>query len=351
MQSSEISSSLIEVDLGEAPVALDWSSCGRWVAAINVDGAAVLIDTTNGNSVKRFVAHAAGGLALAWHPQLPLLATSCRDGEVKIWQISSDSVASALSTLDLEPCSRSRWVELLSWRPDGKQLALAINDKTILVSVEGEIEGSFIFPGGTVAALNWRPNGTLLGIAGYGGIIIHNGLDPLSEPINLKWKGSLLSLSWSPDGSYIVAGCQDNTVHLWRFRSQQDAQMSGFSYKPLQLSWVDRGKRLLTSGISDLVMWPFDRKGPEGRSPETRSFHEKPISAVAVASNGKTIASGCRNGSVAIWKSSRDLAPIASTDIESRVEFLAWSPKKGEKWLAFAGRQGVLRVLDASEVF
>lgn len=342
---------LLELDLGEAPVALEWSRCGRWLAALNVDGEAVLIDTASANRINCWTAHGAGALALAWHPKQAILATSCQNGCLKLWQVDGDQGVRALSAIELDPCMGSLWVERLRWRPDGKQLAFAIGNTVMLASVAGEIEATFIFKGGTVADLDWRPGGALLGIAGYGGIAIQNGLDPLADPMLLNWKGSLLSLSWSPDGAYIVAGCQDNTVHLWRFRSQQDAQMSGFAYKPLQLSWVDRGKRLLTSGINDLVMWPFDRKGPEGREPETRSFHEKSITTLAVAANGKTIATGCRSGWIAVWKSSREITPTVSTMIESRVEYLRWSSKKNGKRLAAVGRQGILRLFDLDEAW
>ncbi|MBL6904637.1 MAG: WD40 repeat domain-containing protein [Pseudomonadales bacterium] len=342
--------SFYETDLGEAPVALDWSATGRWVAAINVNSSVMVVDTKTGTGLKRWIAHEDGALALVWHPRLPVFVTSSLKGEIKTWQVEDDQIVSKLSEIALNPDSGSSWIETLSWRPDGKQLAIATGSSVILCSVKGDIEAEFSFPGGTVAAIAWHPRGSLLGIAGYGGVYIYNALDPGDEPIVLKWKGSILSLSWSPDGAFIVAGCQDNTVHLWRFRSRQDAQMSGFAYKPLQLTWVDRGKRLLTGGTSELVIWPFDKKGPEGRAPETRAFHEHAICAIAVTSNGKSIASGCRNGRIAIWKSSRDTEPKTWTTLDSRVEQLHWSPAKQSKLFAATSRQGLLQLFDASGI-
>ena len=166
----------------------------------------------------------------------------------------------------------------------------------------------------------------------------------------MKRKGSLLSLSWSPDGKYILAGCQDNAVALWRFRTQQNAQMSGFDYKPLQLTWLNRGKKLITGGTKELVIWPFDKKGPEGRSPETRSFHEHAICAIATTLNGQIIASGCRSGRIAIWSSKRDSEPLCWIELDSRVEHLHWSPDKKSKTLAASSRQGHLTLYDVSEI-
>lgn len=339
-----------ETDLGEAPVALDWSACGRWLAAINVNSSVMVVDTKTGAGLKRWIAHEDGALALAWHPNLPIFATSSVNGEVRIWQVDDDQKVSKLSEMSFNQNSGTSWIEILSWRPDGKQLAIAVGNTVLLSSISGGIEAAFTFPGGTVAAIAWHSKGSLLGIAGYGGVLIYNAMSPRDEPIALKWKGSILSLSWSPDGGFIVAGCQDNTVHIWRFRSRQDAQMSGFAYKPLQLTWVDKGKRLLTGGTSDLVIWPFDKKGPEGRAPETRSFHQHAISAIAVSSNGKSFASGCRNGAIAIWKSSRDAEPKTWTTLGNRIEQLHWSPAKRSTLLAASSRQGMLRLLDASKL-
>ena len=337
-----------EADLDESPVALDWSSCGRWLAVMDVNSSVLLVDTELGKGHNPWLAHEGGGLGLAWHPSLPMFATSCEDGVVKLWVIDDNLSVNEKKEIKLKKNSSSSWIEFLKWRPDGRQLAAGLGNSVKLLSNEGIMELSFQFSGGTVADVAWHPKGSLLGISGYGGITIHNVSDPKGKPINLKRKGSILSLSWSPDGKYIVAGCQDNTVHLWRFRSRDDAQMSGFAYKPLQLKWCDRGKKLLTGGTSDLVIWPFDKKGPEGRAPETRPFHDEAICALAVKLKGNDIASGCRAGRIAIWESSRALEPKTWAGLGSRVEHLGWSPSKETKMLAAGGRNGKLKVFDVA---
>ena len=126
--------------------------------------------------------------------------------------------------------------------------------------------------------------------------------------------------------------------------------MSGFEYKPLQLKWCNGGKRLVTDGVKQLVLWPFDKKGPEGREPTTRDYHEKAICAISVASNGKSLATGCRQGRIAVWKTSQDTVPRASALLDSRVEQLQWSPKKGAKQLAAISRHGSLYLFDGAKL-
>ena len=37
----------------------------------------------------------------------------------------------------------------------------------------------------------------------------------------------MLSLAWSPDGSVVASGCQDNNVHFWRFPQGKDTVLPG----------------------------------------------------------------------------------------------------------------------------
>ncbi len=339
---------VFKTDLGEAPVALDWSACGQWLAVINIHSDVLVVDANTGTPVASWTAHDDGALALAWHPKLPVFASRCQNGLVKLWEIDSQHSIKQVSEIALQSESDNPWIEFIKWRRDGKQLAIASGNIVRLCSPQGEVETSFPFPGGTVGAMAWHPKGSLLGIAGYGGILIYNSLDPIAKPIELKWKGSLLSLSWSPDGKFIVAGCQDNTAHVWSVRTKKDSLMSGFNYKPLQLTWSNGGKRLLTGGTKDLVIWSFNRKGAEEGAPVERAFHDHAICAIAVTANGKSIASGCRNGHIAIWESANDQRPKTSTTLDSRVEHLQWSPARKSKMLAASSRYGSLHLFDAS---
>ncbi len=340
--------SCFEADLGEASIDLGWSSCGRYLAVINADSEVTLFDAESNAELIRLTSHEEAALALAWHPKLPLFATSSQAGEVRFWRVEDDLSVSKVSEIRFKEEKGNDWIECIKWRPNGKQLAVAVGKSVKLCTVDAEIQADFVFPGGTIGAIAWHSAGSLLGIAGYGGVLIFNASDPKAEPITLKLKGSLLSLTWSPDNTFIVAGCQDNTVHLWRFRSRKDAEMTGFSYKPLQLTWANKGKRLLTGGTNELVLWPFDKQGPEGRAPETRSFHRQAICALAVAGNSQAIASGCRAGEIAIWKSSQETEPSTWTFLEDRVEHLSWSSGKNSKILAATSRRGLLRLFDVS---
>jgi WD40 repeat protein len=334
------------LDLGEAPAAIAWSACGTLLAGATVTGTLVVVDAASGVELARWQAHEEGLLALAWHPRDPLLTSAGKDGSVCYWHVTVGQGAVALASVDLHDGLTSHWVEHLCWRPDGRQLAVASGSRVVLLSALGVLEQAYVFPGGTVGALCWRPTGAQLAVAGYGGVQIHNVLDARSRPQELKWKGSLLALAWSPDGKVIAAGCQDNTVHFWRLPEGRDARMTGFDYKPLQLCWSHNGRWLLTGGSPLLICWPFDKSGPEGRAPVTITWHTQAICAIASGAGKPWLASGCRAGRIAFWKQPGTALPHAWAVLGGRVEQLQWCPRKGSALVAASNRAGMLALWD-----
>jgi WD40 repeat protein len=339
---------LSRIVLEESAVDMAWSTCGRWLAAATAHGVIHLIDSKTLTQHAAWRAHEQGTLALGWHPQWPVLASSGQDGRVKFWQFGDEQSDRLLADIGLSNDPSANWIEHLTWRPDGKQLAAACGKTISLISLDGSRNGAYTFPGGTVGALCWRPQGAQLAAAGYGGVRIYNVLDPRSKPQDLNWKGSLLSLNWSPDAKVIAAGCQDNTVHFWRIPEYRDAMMSGFAYKPVQLNWSNNSRWLITGGSAQLILWPFDKKGPEGRKPLSIDFHQDAICAISLASSGQRLATGCRSGQLAIWNQIGDTRPAWLAQLDSRVEQLAWSPQKNTKLLASTSRFGTLSFWQAA---
>lgn len=331
------------IKLEDCPAAIDWSDCGRWLAAGTVTGEICVIEVATGNSLWVRDAHEKGLHALCWQPGALLLASCGQDATVRLWKISRESKL-LLSDEWTINTGRNTWVEHLQWRPDGRQLAVASGCRVFLFSPEGMSQGCCEFPESTVSAISWHPEGTQLAVSGYGGVRLFNVLYLDSKPRKLDWKGSLLSLSWSPDARIIVAGCQDNSLHFWRLPEGRDAMMSGFPYKPVQLCWSQDARWLTSGGCAELVLWPFDRKGPEGRAPIYIEWHEKPISALATAAGSRWFASGCRGGEVAAWRQLSDTSPAARMKLPNRVECLAWSPVKNGRSLAAASRDGELGI-------
>ncbi len=106
------------------------------------------------------------------------------------------------------------------------------------------------------------------------------------------WKGSILTLAWSPDGRYLVHGDQDATVHFWVLASGKDYQMWGYPTKVRELAWDHTSRYLATGGGPVVVVWDYAGKGPQSSKPLMLEAHEDFLSALAFQHTGPLLASG-----------------------------------------------------------
>ena len=121
----------------------------------------------------------------------------------------------------------------------------------------------------------------------------------------LEWKGSLVSMVLSSDGDVVACGSQDNSVHFWRRSSGQDSMMSGYAGKPSALAFDDSATLLATGGGEAVTVWSFEGLGPEGTRPGVLELHTGTVTRLAFARRSMRLASGGRDGVVAVWSSKR----------------------------------------------
>jgi len=142
----------------------------------------------------------------------------------------------------------------------------------------------------TIADVGWNPDGSGVAVAAYYGVTLHVP-GKQKRPRKYEWKGSSLVLKWSPDGKYIATGEQDSTVHFWHVKSGEDAQMSGFPTKVMELAWESSGQWLATGGGSVICLWDCTGPGPAGRQPRQCEMHPTKVSQLGFQPDGKILAS------------------------------------------------------------
>ena len=104
--------------------------------------------------------------------------------------------------------------------------------------------------------------------------------------------------------------------------------MSGYQGKPGALAFDHMGKLLATGGSKDVTVWSFDGDGPEGTRPGMLNLHARPVSTLTFAPKGMRLASGARDGSVAVWSLTSDGQgeAIGVALMDDRVSTIAWRP-------------------------
>lgn len=306
--------------LGDHIVRLEWSPDGKFLAAADVTGP-LAIFPADGKTRRDLPGHGFGTMSLAWQPEADsaksrLLASGGQDGKIRLWD--SDSGAE-VAVLD----GGAAWVEHLAW---GLVLASAAGRKIRLWNESGEMLKEFTHPRSTVAGLGWRPASLSpkLAVIGYGGLLLYSETELLKD---YAWKGSSLSLAWSPDGKFIATGDQDATIHFWFAESGQDLQMWGYPTKVLQLAWDTSSRSLATGGSTSAVIWDCSGRGPEGRKPLMLPPHDELVSALAWQPGGELLASGGLEGFVFAWNVKKSKQkPLLAADLGEAVSQLAWSP-------------------------
>lgn len=148
----------------------------------------------------------------------------------------------------------------------------------------------------SVAALAFDATGGRLAVAHYGGVTLWSA--DAGQTVTLRWKGSHRALAWSPDGSYLVTGMQENALHGWRLSDSGDIEMAGYPGQPLSLSFSADGRFLATSGSTRAVCWRFDPPGRHDGPTECGITSRVPVTRVACHPVRPLIAVGHHNGAI-----------------------------------------------------
>jgi len=318
-----------------------WSPEGGRLAAASVSGQVAIYDMAQGRAIHLLEqAHADGCDALAWRPDGQALATAGRDGAWKIWDAVEGKVL-------VEHKAGAMWAEHLAWSPKaigerGYLLALGAGNKVSLWNEQGASVGEAMTFPRTVTDVAWVLGGTTLAVATSAGVSLR---DPLTgkEERNFASNDPILNMAFSPSGKWLMTGNQDCSVHVWNTDNNTEMHMRGYAAKVRQLAW-HRGSRWLAAGGGDVVsVWDCSGRGPEGRTPTLLEWHPDQISALHYQPEGDWLASGARDGSVAVWSPTQRQSLIGGVKISSGVTRIAWSPDG--KLFAATGEGGEVQLL------
>jgi len=328
--------------LDDFNTSLAWSPEGDRLAAASVSGQVAIYDAAQGRAIHLFEqAHADGCDALAWRPDGNALATAGRDGKWKLWDATDGKVLA-------EHEAGAMWAEHLTWSPKpigerGHLLALGAGNTLSFWTETGEASGEAIkIPKKTVTDLAWIMGGTSLAVATSTEIMVrdHATNEP---PQTFRSRDPILNMAFSPSGKWLMTGNQDCSVHVWNTDNGGEMHMRGFAAKVRQLAWHRGSRWLATGGGPSIAVWDCSGRGPEGRTPMLLEWHPDQISALHYQPEGDWLASGARDGSIAIWSPTQRQNQISRAKIASGVTRVAWSPDG--KLLAATGECGEVQVL------
>lgn len=191
----------------------------------------------------------------------------------------------------------------------------------------------------TVSGVTFSAKGNRIAASHYNGITIwsQDSDKPIFKHI---WKGSHISITWSPDMKYIVTGTQEMNLHVFDLPNNQHLYMAGYLSKVRSLSWNCLGDTLFTAGSSKVLGWNFKQKGPAGKAPRVLgpevgalvtqvSCHPKETILAAGYDNGLVLLIDTENGNhIPVFKNDGDVITCCKWDIH--LDYLVYGTKLGK---------------------
>lgn len=229
----------------------------------------------------------------------------------------------------------SAWIELLAAGMTGER-AYVVGRRLVCLLDRRTVEVELSAP---ATAIAFDPAGHRLAAAHHGGVTLWTPAD--NGMRKLPAAGYPRSLSWSPDGRYLVAGLQENGLHGWRIADGSDFEMGGYQGQPLSLSFASNARFLATSGALRPVCWRFDPPR-HGEPPlECGTPGRTPVTRVACHPWLPLIAAGHHSGGVLLCSpAAGESIPLRLPVLEQpgEINALVWSAD-GRK-LAFGSQSG-----------
>jgi WD40 repeat protein len=148
-----------------------------------------------------------------------------------------------------------------------------------------------------VSSISFSPDGTMIASGGEDNVIKLWNLDGEelhSFHCNQTW---VRSISFSPDSRMIAFGGEDNTIKLWNLDGEELRSFQGHRGRVRSISFSPDGT-MIASGSEDntLKLWSISGK-------QLKSFqaHDRAVLSVSFSPDGATLASGGGDNLVKLW--------------------------------------------------
>lgn len=212
----------------------------------------------------RFAASAGGGITVngRWNPG--------EDFDIRVWRLPKLNSVSSGHVLTLTA---------LDGGPSG-------------------VYSSLSHPKYHLTALDMTPDGRLLASGDKAGVV------RVSEAASNRTLGrfqlegdQIRTLTFSPDGSHLVAGTRSRKLRLWNVKGRQlQLQHDDAPFLIVQSQFFPDGRRVLISTTRDVQVW--DTETDEFVALKGSGFRAH---ALAVSPDGGTVAAACHDALVRVW--------------------------------------------------
>lgn len=283
-----------KIQLDDYIAGLGWCFDDKRMYAASSAGKFYILNGEDGRILYEDHAHEEGLDSMAASPREAKVITAGKDGKIRMRNGLTGETLKVLEGGD-------GWVDHLAWSGNGKHFATASGKTLKIWTSGGDLLYAYNGHESFISALYWQADHLAFATACYGAIRLFNIKHP--EPYQtLFWKTPMVSLTWSHDGKFLLAGTQDSRIQVWQlpYIQESEMEMQGYSSKVKELSWHVSGGYVATNCGAEIVIWDMRGEGPKGSRPTVMQGHVGKLTKVKFQRVGDLIASTDQAGLILI---------------------------------------------------
>jgi len=256
--------------------------------------------------------------AVAWSHDGRTIAAGGQSGGTQLWEATENGFQ------ETTQITAPSWVGSLAFSPDDSLLALGHTSEIVLWnSSEGAAFGTLNGHSRAVRVLAWHPNGRWLASGADDGTVIiwdtqaQKSLQTLTAHRDGTNNGNVLGLAWNPDGTWLASAGWDNKLRLWdaselaKDAPDKNALILKATWRvndqgqPVRLTWSPDGTQLVASySLGTIQVWNMDNKAgftDDQPSKQLIEAHTGAVWGLAWSLDGSHLASSAEDQTVRIW--------------------------------------------------
>ncbi|MDJ0553641.1 MAG: GUN4 domain-containing protein [Microcoleaceae cyanobacterium MO_207.B10] len=190
-----------------------------------------------------------------------------------------------------------------------------------------------------VKDINFSPDGKYLAIAERDGTIL---LKNLSKPDSIELKGhekEVWSVKFSPDSNHLATAGEDGTIRLWNLQGEEINQFKSHQGAVFQIRFSPDGKNLATVAENGVKLWNIS-----GRSIKQKNIHPSWMSTVSFTLDGECIAVSVRENIVRLSKGLKRQPTELKANQTEHFSLTDINMSWGGEYLLCVGKNGNLRL-------
>jgi len=321
-----------------------FSPDGRYALSAGYDTTIKLWKVPSGVEIRTFEKkkyYSYSVTTVAFSPDGRYILAGENNGSIRLWEASTGRELKTLTEGERESIITS-----IAFSPDGRYALSGSFDKTVRLweistgrelrtfqknekvnSVAFSHDGKYAISGGNETIKLWE-------------VSTGKEIRTLQEQ-----RAFAVTISFSPDGLYILSAGYDNTIRLWEISTGKELRsFKGYSDSVYSIAFSPDGQHII-SGYGDHMVRLWDVSAGRGDRVLRGSMESSDSQKVVFSPDGKKALSGTYSGRVQLWEVStgRELAELKG---QSEIISVAFSPDG--RYIYSGSRDGTARFWDSS---